>query len=763
MRSSGEAPTIPVDFLLVGGGLASATAAETLRVGGAEGSIAMLCAETTLPYHRPPLSKNFLLDGPNTASILIRDETFYRDRNIEVHLGTRASSLDVESRTIDTDEGGRFRFKKLLIATGANLDKLAMPGADLPGIHYLRTVADAQALHEAMGTAKRAVVVGASFIGMELAAAFAVRGIKTTLIARQELLYEKLHSPEISAFFAAIYRARGVELILGESVEQFRGDGRVEAAVTSGGKILPCDLAAIGVGVHPAIGFLRTGALHLDDGIVVDQYLETNRAGIYAAGDVANFYDPVARIRHRAEHWDNAVKQGRIAAWNMLGDRQSWRTVSYFFSDVFDLNFNVVGATAEGDERIVRGSAENNSFSVLYLRDSRLSGAFLLERSLVEAKAAGSLIVNRSDLAPAKAKLPDGRFPLERAAVQTVLILQGGGALGAFECGVVKALEERSIFPGLVAGVSSGALNAAIIAGNPRNAAAALEAFWRELSLDTPDAPHEALRRALSSWQSLVFGSPNFFRPRWFQPVLTPGQIPAYWTSFYDPSPLKMTLSRYIAFDKVRDSPVRLLLTAVDVETGELATFDSYVDDITPDHILASGSLPPGFPWTTIGGKHYWDGGLVSNSPLDQVIEFGGMTGKKVYVVNLWPGTRTLPQSMPEVLARRDEILYAEKIRRSVRTWESIDNYRRLVEDIMGNLEPKIADQIRRRPHYMETVGESCPLSITRITREAAEGELASRDYEFSRQTIADHIARGYEIAERALGRGAAGEQADEM
>ncbi len=745
--------TIPVDFLLIGGGLASATAAETLRAGGAGGSIAMLCAESTLPYHRPPLSKGFLLDGPNAASILIRDQAFYRDRNIDVHLGTRAAGLDAESRTVDTDGGDRFRFKKLLIATGTSVDKLAVPGADLPGIHYLRTVTDAQALREAMGSARRAVVIGASFIGLELAAAFAVRGIRTTLIARQDLLYEKLHSPEVSAFFADVYRARGVELIFGESVEQFRGAGRVEDAVTSGGRIVPCDVAAIGVGVHPAIGFLDSGALRLDDGIVVDQYLETNRAGIYAAGDVANFYDPVARTRHRAEHWDNAVKQGRIAAWNMLGGRRSWRTVSYFFSDVFDLNFNVVGAAAQDDERIVRGSAEASSFSVLYLRDNRLSAAFLLEQSLVEAKAAGSLIVNRSDITPAKAKLPDSRFPLERAAVQTVLILQGGGALGAFECGVVKALEERGVRPDLVAGVSSGALNAAIIAGNPRNAAAALEAFWRELSLDTLDAPHEALRRALSSWQSLVFGSPNFFRPRWFQLVLSLDQLPTHWTSFYDPSPLKATLSRYVAFAKLRDSPVRLLLTAVDVETGELATFDSYVDDITPEHILASGSLPPGFPWTTIGGKHYWDGGLVSNSPLDQVIELGGLTGKKVYIVNLWLGRRSLPRSMPEVLARRDEILYAEKTRRSVRAWESIDNYRRLVEDIMGNLEPKIADQFRRRPHYIETVGESCPLSITRITRESAEGELASRDYEFSRRTIEDHIARGYEIAARTLER----------
>src|SRR5262245_27287899 len=196
-----------------------------------------------------------------------------------------------------------------------------------------------------------------------------------------------------------------------------------------------------------------------------------------------------------------------------------------------------------------------------------------------------------------------------------------------------------------------------------------IEAFWRELSLDTLDIPNEELRRAVSSLQSVMFGAPHFFRPRWFEPILSPTQLPIKWTSFYDPSPLKATLSKYVAFDKLRDSPVRLVLTAVDVETGQLAVFDSYVDEITPEHILASGSLPPGFPWTTINGKHYWDGGLLSNSPLDQVVEIGGLTGKNVFIVNLWLEKRALPNSIPEVVARRDEIVFAERIRWNSRTW----------------------------------------------------------------------------------------------
>jgi NADPH-dependent 2,4-dienoyl-CoA reductase/sulfur reductase-like enzyme/predicted acylesterase/phospholipase RssA len=740
-----------VDFLLVGGGLASATAAETLRAAGAEGSIAILCAESTLPYYRPPLSKEFLLKGPDQTKILIHDHSFYRDRDIEIHLGSSVRLVDVDSRTIKTDGGDHFRFGKLLIATGASLHRLSVPGENLEGIHYLRTVNDALCLYQAIAHAQRAIVIGASFLGMEIAASFATRGVATTLIAKEDLVYETLCSPEVSNFFAEYFRARGVDVIFGEEVKEFWGTTKVEGIVTSSGKRMPCDIIAIGIGVRPEVGFLANSGINVDGGILVDQYLETNRPGIYAAGDVANFYNPIARTRYRAEHWDNAVKQGRLAAWNMLGERQSWRTVSYNYSGVFDVTFNVVGSTEKADERVVRGSFKDKSFSVLYIENDRLRGAFLLDQSLVEAKAAGALIANRSDISATKTKLSDTGFPLNRAAVQTVFVLQGGGALGAFECGVVKALEERNIRADLVAGVSIGAFNAAIIAANPGKATHALEAFWRELSLDTPDIPNEELRRAISSLQSLVFGSPHFFRPRWLEPILSPAQFPTNWTSLYDASPLKTTLSKYVAFEKLRDSPIRLLLTAVDVETGQLTIFDSYVDEITPEHVLASGSLPPGFSWTTIAGRHYWDGGLVSNSPLDQVVEIGGLTGKNVFVVNLWADKRTLPRSIQEVLARRDEIVFAEKIRRNIRTWEYIDNYRKLVEEVMASLDPKTAEQISKRPRYIETVGEASPLSVTRITREPVEGESASRDYEFSRKSIDQHIADGYALAAKTL------------
>ncbi|CAL1241901.1 FAD-dependent oxidoreductase [Candidatus Methylocalor cossyra] len=753
-----------VDFLIVGGGLAAATAAETLRAEGAQGTIAMLAAEAVLPYHRPPLSKDYLLAPKLRDSLFIHEETFYRDHGIEVLLGTRALRVDPKQKRVETDRHGGFGFKTLLIATGARPRRLSVPGAERDGIFYLRTWADAEALRAAMGEARRAVVVGASFMALELTASLIRKGIATTVVAPTDTLYCRLESPEFSAFIAEYFEARGATILFEDRLSRIEGGRRVEGVATHGGRTLPCDLLAIGIGVEPDIGFLKDSGLLLDRGVVVDAHLETNRPGIYAAGDCARFFDPVFKRYRRIEHWDNAVKQGRIAARNMLGRRRSYRTVSYFFSDVFDLGFTVVGDLRDADHRIVRGSmavpahrprdpGEGPSFSILYLKDRALRAALLVNRPVLDQKAVGALILNRVDLANIQPKVADPAFPLERAATQTVLILQGGGALGAFECGVVKAMEEKGIYPDLVAGISIGAFNAAIVASHPRQAGPALEAFWHDLSLATPPASSEALRRWLASSQALLFGSPKFFYPRWWKPVLHPAQWPVFWTSFYDTSPALELLRRHIDFQRLKTSPVRLLAGAVNVETAELDTFDSFIDELTPAHILASGSLPPGFPWTVVDGKPYWDGGLVSNSPLDLVIESDGLSNKKVYIVNLYPVRQSLPRNLAEVLTRRDEIVYAEKIRRSARVSELIKNFRDLVEQLMQALDPAVAEQIRQRPNYIETMGETCTAAIVRFVHEGEPGESAAKDYDFSRHTIEEHIAHGYRLAKERLER----------
>jgi NADPH-dependent 2,4-dienoyl-CoA reductase/sulfur reductase-like enzyme len=515
-----------VDFLLIGGGLTSATAAETLREEGAEGRILMVAAEESPPYQRPPLSTQFLLGTWPEERLPILSEEFYREQAVDVALGTRAVAVNPETQIIQTDRAGEIHYGKLLIATGAIPRRLEVPGSALPGIYYLRTIVDARKLRHAAETARYSIVVGGSFMGMELAASLAEMGIRVTLIAMEDVLFAKLESPLISRFFHRYYGEHGVQIVLGDAIAEFRGNSRVEQVITRSGRILPCDLVVAGIGVDPEIGFLRGSGIAVDDGIIVDQFLQTNRPHILAAGDVASFFDPVFNLRRRVEHWDSAVKQGRLAAKNMLGQRMPYDEVSYFFCDVFDLSFEFFGIPEIADQRVERGSLEQRSFAEFYLKDDIPRALFSLGRPAEETNATQALIRYRVNLHKTKAQLPDPEFSIERIPNQTILILQGGGALGAFECGAVKALEENRIYPDIVAGVSIGAFNGAIIASNPRNATAALQSFWKELEVQTLDLPNENWRRALSSWNSLLFGSPRFFHPLWFRPVLDPGQWP---------------------------------------------------------------------------------------------------------------------------------------------------------------------------------------------------------------------------------------------
>jgi NADPH-dependent 2,4-dienoyl-CoA reductase/sulfur reductase-like enzyme/predicted acylesterase/phospholipase RssA len=739
-----------VDFLLVGGGLASATAAETLRLEGADGTIAILSAEAFPPYQRPPLSTQFLLETQSEDQLSIFDDSFYREHSIDVILGTRAVHLDSNQQVIKTDRGD-FQYRKLLIGTGAAPVRLQAPGTTLPGIHYLRTLTDALNIRRAAESARRVVVVGGSFLAVELAASLSARGIHVTLVAMEKILLDKLESQFISDFFNRYYLEHGVEIVVGDQVIGFLGEATVEGVRTRSGKTLPCDLALVATGVAPEIEFLQGSGIKIDDGIVVDRFLQTNLPNIFAAGDVANFFDPVFNIRRRIEHWDNAIKQGRLAAKNMLGQRVPYDEVSYFFCDVFDISFDFFGYPEVADEQIARGSLSDRSFALFYLKEQVPRALFSLGRPAQETKAVEALIRYKVNLHAIRSKLSDPQFRLEQIPTQNILVLQGGGALGAFECGVVKALEQRGIYPDIVAGVSIGAFNGAVIAGNPKNPSAALEAFWHDLEVVTPGIPDESLRRLLSSWNSLIFGSPKFFRPNWFTPTWGVHQLPVQWTSFYDPSPVRELLAKYVNFSRLGSSPIRLIVSAVNVETAQLEIFDSYVDDLTPDHILASGSLPPGFPWTTIDGRHYWDGGIVSNSPLEDVIERCGAAGKRVFIVDLFPGKKELPANIIEVMFRRDEIVYSERIRNDLRSRNLLHDFRRLVEEILVDVSPEKLMQIKQRPRYIQLMGDIAPTIITRIVREMTEDEPLSKDYDFSALSIEQHQQSGYSATLKAL------------
>ncbi len=563
-----------------------------------------------------------------------------------------------------------------------------------------------------------------------------------------EHLLSKLAAPELSAFFSNYCVERGIDVRTDNAATAIKGKERVEAVETRSGETLPCDLVVVAIGVTPAADFLHDCGIDLDHGVVVNQHLETNVPGIFAAGDVANFFDIVFKKRRRVEHGDNAVKQGRLAARNMLGHRLAYDEVSYFFCNLLDTNFNFLGSVRGFDERLSRGSLEDGSFTLLYLEKDVLRACFSMGRPASETLAAELLIRHRTNLGAVRDRLADASFPLESVPSQTVLILQGGGALGAFECGVVKALDDAHIRPDVIAGVSIGAFNGAIIASNPTNASTVLEAFWNDLAIATPQAAPESWRRAVSSWWSIWFGSPQFFVPNWWQPW---GQAPWQWKSLYDTSPARALLNKYVDFSKLKDSPVRLLVSTVNVETAEMEIFDSYADDLTADHILASGSLPPAFPWTAIRGKHYWDAGIVSNSPLEIINERCGDFSKRVFIVDLFPAHQPLPDNLVEVLVRRDAIVYAERVLNDIRVKERISDLRNLVQEIMENVEPETCERLRQRPTFIRLMGHAGPTKITRIINEWQAGEPPLLDNDFSLQTIERHKKVGYETAKRII------------
>ncbi|WP_156967092.1 FAD-dependent oxidoreductase [Paraburkholderia ferrariae] len=737
-----------IDFLLIGGGLASAKAAETLRREGAEGGILIVSSEPDLPYHRPSLSKRYLLGQAGPSQILVHPEQFYSDQGIGFAVDTRIVSVDPVARCAETETGDRLHFEQLLLAPGAKPRRLAVDGADLAGIHTLRSRADCDAIRKGMATARSAVIVGGSFLGMEVAMSLREAGLAVSVVEGDGSLLRHLESAALSDFFREYAQSGGVAIHLSDPVVGFSGNREVEAVELASGASLPCDLVVTCVGVEPATEFLAGSGIALEAGrIVVDELLRTSAAGIFAAGDAVSFYDPVFLRRRHIEHWDNAIRQGRLAALNMLGRRRRYDEVSYFFCEVGGIGFNVLGDTVGVDEHIARGSLEAHSYTQFYLRDDVPRAVFSFGRPPTEIRQAEGLIRYRVNVSVEKAVLSDSGSGLDELATQNVLILQGGGALGAFECGVVKALDEHGIVPDVVAGISIGALNGAIIAGNPDNAVGALEAFWSELQICSPGMLPEHLQRAMSAMQVLQFGVPRFFRPRWIPSLDEPWTMPWEWTGFYDTSPMKQLLSGYVDFSKLKSSPIRLIVGAVNVLTAELEVFDSYVDDLTPEHILASGSLPPGFSWTFVDGKPYWDGGVVSNSPLDLVIDRCGPDGKQVYIVDLFSGERALPTNMMEIMARRDEIVYSERVRSDLRTREMKDAYRSLVASILSEVDPAVQDKIRQRPRYIQLMGDGAPMRVTRFVRKGPEGEPSSRDYDFSDVAIESNLRDGYRLA----------------
>jgi 3-phenylpropionate/trans-cinnamate dioxygenase ferredoxin reductase subunit len=362
------------ELVIAGGGLTAARAIKSYRESGG-GQIALLSKESDLPYHRPALSKRYLR-GETTDAPFAEDATFYRDHDVEVLLETTATAVDAGARTVTTDAGS-FRYDKLLIATGATPRRLAVPGANLDGVYALRTLRDSQAIRAAARSAEHAVVVGGGFIGMEVAASLRQLGLAVTLIHLGRGLFDQFHSPELSDELAALYREHGVELLLEQEVAGFGGGGqrRLSYVETKSGLCVEAELAVVGVGVVPNVDFLADSGLGLDNGVLVNQRFETDAPGVFAAGDVANFFDPLYGRRRRIEHWSNANYQGTEVGKVLAGSGAGYDTVSSFFSEVFGTTVKVFGDVTRFDALTTEGSLASGTLLASYGESGRIVGA----------------------------------------------------------------------------------------------------------------------------------------------------------------------------------------------------------------------------------------------------------------------------------------------------------------------------------------------------------------------------------------------------
>jgi NTE family protein len=362
------------ELVIVGGGLAAARAVREYRDAGGGGRIALLTKEPTLPYHRPPLSKRFLRGEAEREDVLVEPPTFYDGNNIELLLETEVTGLDPHERAVVTREGRRYRYRKLLLATGAVPRTLAVAGAELPGVFSLRSLADAIAIREAARQVRDAVVVGGGFIGIEVAASLTRLGLDVTLVSRDVDLFAQLRSPEISEHLVHLYRHHGVDVISGDEVRAFRGRSRLDTIELHAHGPIGAGLAVVGIGVRPALAWVAGSGIAVDDGILVDARFQTNLSDVYAVGDVARFHDPLFGRRRRIEHWSNADYQGSQVGKILAGADGGYHTVSTFFSEAFGLTLKVFGDVSQHDERVARGSFAAGNAIVFYLERGHLVG-----------------------------------------------------------------------------------------------------------------------------------------------------------------------------------------------------------------------------------------------------------------------------------------------------------------------------------------------------------------------------------------------------
>ena len=394
-------------IVIVGGGLAGARVAEEYRAAGGEALVIMLSEDGRPPYHRPPLSKGVLRGEQSVDDALLRQIEEYDDLLVDLRLATTAIGVDTDAREVVVQGGERIGYGKLVIASGASPRTLEVPGADLPAVHAFRTLGDALQVRDEAERARKAIVVGGSFIGSEVAASLRLRGLEVTIVEMGPRLAPALCSDELSEQLVDFYRDHGVEVLLNESLERFEANGRLlTGARMVSGEVIEAFLAVVGIGVEPNTAFLDGSGIAVDDGVLVDERLAASVSNVYAVGDVARFDDVVSGRPRRVEHWGNADRQGALLGRNLAGGRGSFGEVATFFTELFDLQLQVYGEPEAADDFVLRGSIGEGKLLGFHLVGDRLVGAVLAGYAGDVAEELKTLIAEKAILSD-RARLAD--------------------------------------------------------------------------------------------------------------------------------------------------------------------------------------------------------------------------------------------------------------------------------------------------------------------------------------------------------------------
>lgn len=362
--------------VIAGAGHAAGQTIVSLRHGGFEGRIVLVGEEPYLPYQRPPLSKKFLAGEVVEARLLLRQEKFYPEHQVEVRLGTRVTAIEPGARTALLSDGERLPYDKLVLATGSRAREVPLPGSQLAGVHYLRTIADVKRIRENFKPGASLVIVGAGYIGLEVAAVAVTHGLKVTVVELADQVMARIEAPQLAEFMARVHREAGVEIRCNTGVQAFKGDGRLRSVVGSDGREIPADLAIVGIGIVPNIEFAAAAGIVCDNGVMVDEYCRTSDPDVLAVGDCTNHPNPLLGRRLRLESVHNAQEQAKTAATTILGRLEPYAQIPWFWSDQYDLKLQIVGFSSRSEQAVVRGDPDSRSFALFYLDDGRLTAAY---------------------------------------------------------------------------------------------------------------------------------------------------------------------------------------------------------------------------------------------------------------------------------------------------------------------------------------------------------------------------------------------------